>query len=191
MAHRWISWTGAVGLVASVALAGCGVDDESADTTTTTEAPPDDDAPGADEDPLVPDPFDLDELGDGSGRVPSPDDARSPEEVRVGLVDAGFDCTEVEEYDPSPGDADLGVAPSATFGCEGPPGAIEIIVAADETDIGRLFVLVESTACAIEQDLVLTGEGRWLGGPRDEGDVEVVAAVAEVLGTELLGFDCG
>jgi hypothetical protein len=195
-----------VGLVGALALFGCGVDDEPEETTTTTTAAPDetsgddgstDDDATAEEDAtpeeeaaeqgLFPD---LDALGDGAGRVPSPDAALSPEAARDRLVAAGYDCGEIEDYEIGPDEADLGIGPTATFGCEGGDGPIETIIAADEDEIGRLFVLVEGAACGFEPDLVLTGEGRWLTGPLGESDTAAVTAAAEVLGTELLPFDC-
>lgn len=185
-------WIVGIGLVGALGLLGCG-DDEQADPTTTDVAQTPEETTGDDGPELGDDAteFTLPDLGDGEGRVPSPDGALSPEEAREELIAGGYDCGDIETYEVADDEMDLGVAPAATFGCDGPDGAIEVIIAADEVEVGQLYVLVESAACGFEPELVLTGEGRWLAGPRDEGAPDAIAAAAEVLGTDLLPFECG
>lgn len=183
-------WLVGFGTACVLVLAGCSSDSDADGTTTSAaDAATEDEGsdPHGDPGPLGT----LPELGDGQGRVPSPDDALTPEAAREELVAAGYECGDIEDYEPVPGDEDLGVTPSATFSCDGEAGAVEFLVAADEADVGRLFVLVESAVCDFEPDLTLTGEGRWLAGPRDENDPGAVARVAELLGTDVLPFECG
>jgi len=190
MRRRWIV---GLGMVAALMLLGCGSEEsESTTTTTTSDGATLDEGIGANGDDTgdAGDLSDLSDLGDGEGRVPSPDGALSPEEARQRMAEAGYECSEIEGYEVGPEEVDLGVAPSATFGCDGDDGSIEFIVAADEADVGRLFVVIERAGCGFEPDLALTGEGRWIAGPRDEGDPDAVAAAADVLGTELLQFEC-
>lgn len=128
-----------------------------------------------------------------SGTGPSSGTTMTAGEIHKVVVDAGFSCNDVVQYEPSEEDISLGIDPNETFECDYDEGEFAVAVWDDAAGRTAAFAVMQAFICGFGGEMGMVNGSNWMlmMEPSDEETATMTAEdIASSIGIGEAGEEC-